>query len=83
MYKPKAMENHSSENGELCQKARDAEKNDGIADSDENLIRDDECRDFCVFIDSSKAAKLQRTLKWAGLKLVSWSGCRFFLHLQL
>lgn len=65
---PKAMENHSGENGELCQEARQVEKH---GKSDENLIRDRECHDFRVLIDTSKAAKLQRTLKWAGLKLVS------------
>lgn len=28
-------------------------------------------KDYCVFVDISKVAKVQRALQWAGLKLVS------------
>lgn len=43
-----------------------------IRNDKSDMTKESECYDFSVAVDSSKAAKLRRALKWAGLKLVSF-----------
>lgn len=68
------MEDNSSENIMLRQRKRDAEKdrvNLQTVDIAESKCERGEIEDFCIVLNVSRAATLQRALKWAGLKSVS------------